>query len=133
MKSIIRNILLHIIALYLVVAYIPGVLFEAGWEMLIGAGVLLALLFIFIRPLLKIILLPINILTLGLASSLINVLIFYMLDRFIEPLSIKAWTFPGFEYQGLIIPKLNMSIFWTYVLVSAIISFVVNVANWLCE
>lgn len=133
MKSIIRSILFSTLALYLVVTYIPGVKFSAGYEYLFIGGAGLTVLTVIVRPLLKILFLPINLVTLGAFSGLINVLLIYLLTHFFDPLSIQGWTFAKFEYQGFTIPQLDISTFWTYVLVSAIISLSLNALSWLCD
>lgn len=133
MKSLIRNTLFYSLALYLIAAYIPGVKFTAGFELLIAAGAALTILVIFVRPILKILFLPINLLTLGIFSGLINVILLYLLTRFFDPLTISDWNFAGFNYQGFLIPKMHFSTFWTYFLVSAIISLGASIINWLCD
>lgn len=133
MKSLLRSFLSHTVALYLIITYIPGIQLKGGVEILLGAGVILAGLMTFVRPAVKIITLPINILTLGIFSGFVNVLILFLLTRFIDQLSIQAWTFSRFEYQGFVIPETQISTFWTYVLVSSIISVITNALNWLCD
>lgn len=133
MKSLLRSILFYTVALYLVVTYIPGIKLKGGIEIMISAGILLSILMIFVRPLIKIVTLPINILTLGIFSGFASVIILFLLTRFIDQLSIQAWTLARFEYQGFVIPKTYISTFWTYILVSSIISVITNALNWLCD
>lgn len=139
MKSILREILIHTVALYLVIISIPGVSFDGNLRSLTSlsilhtGGAILALFFHFVRPVLKLILLPINLLTLGIFSGLINVLILYLFTRFFGQLKIVEWTFVRMEYQGFTIPELKISVFWTYVLASVIISLVISFFRWLFD
>lgn len=133
MRALLRSILFYTVALYLVITYIPGIQLKGGVEILLGSGVVLAILVTFVRPAVKIITLPINILTLGIFSGFVNVIILFLLTRFIDQLSIQAWTFSRFEYQGFVIPETHISTFWTYVIVSSIISIITNALNWLCN
>lgn len=91
MSKLIAQLLAGIATLKLAHVYIPGVLFEGSTEMLIFAGLTLGVLNFFIKPILKIITLPLQILTLGLFSFIINIAIVYVVD-----LAFPELTFDGF-------------------------------------
>lgn len=131
MKSLLRNILVHSIILFYLVRVIPGVRLENTLGAVLAGGIFLALLFIFIRPILKLLFLPINLITFGIFSGLVNVLILYLFDRYYDAFSVTSWNFLGYNYHGFVVPAVDFNIFWTYVLVSLIITFASSLLNWL--
>ncbi|MES2797508.1 MAG: phage holin family protein [Bacteroidota bacterium] len=103
MNYIIR-LLLTAVAVWLGATYIQGVSVDAYGTAIIVALVL-GLLNTFVKPVLKLLSFPITILTLGLFLLVINVVIIYMADYFIE----------GFAVSGFIAPL--------------IFSFVISIAS----
>ena len=71
-------------------AYIPGITIQSGIRGLLLITLLFTALNIFIKPILKFILSPIIILTLGLGLLLINAVILFILDLLTEQLTIQG-------------------------------------------
>lgn len=93
----------------IVAAYIlPGVTLSGFWAAVLAALVL-GLINVFIKPLLLILTLPINILTLGLFTLVINALVIMM----------ASGITPGFKVDG----------FWNAMLFSIVLSLVLYVIN----
>ncbi len=88
-------------------AYLIDGIHVSGFGSAVGAAAVLGLLNVFFRPLLFVLTLPINILTLGLFTFVINAVLLMMASGVIR----------GFEVEG----------FWTAVLGALVISFI----NWL--
>lgn len=108
MKGLLLKWLVNTMALFVVVNVVSGISVERWQTMLVGALVL-GLLNAFFRPLLLILTLPVNLLTLGLFTLVINGLIFYM----------AAWLVKGFHVTG----------FWSSfvaALVFSIVSYILN-------
>ena len=78
------NLLLQVVAgisgLWIAVRYIPHVDLEGTMLTLVYAGVLLGLINAVIKPILKIVTLPLRILTLGLFGLVINILMVWVVD-----------------------------------------------------
>lgn len=94
MNRLIRHIVAGIISFWLAIIIIPGVeiniisdisgifgiQFTTFWQILILVGFILGLINFFIKPVLKIITLPLNILTLGFFGLIINIVIIWVID-----------------------------------------------------
>ncbi len=78
---------------------------------LIATGIVLTLLDKIVRPLLKILFLPINIVTLGFFSLVINVFILYLVTYFV----------PGFVINNVIIFGIHLNQFCSLLFASALI------------
>ena len=106
------NILINWIVMafaVIVAAYVlPGVTLSGFWAALLAALVL-GIINVFIKPLLIILTLPINILTLGLFTLVINALVIMM----------ASGITPGFKVNG----------FWNALLFSVVLSIVLFIIN----
>ncbi len=105
MKFLIK-LLLSAVAVYVTARILPGVT-VTGFTAAIIVAIVLALLNTFVKPVLTILTIPITILTLGLFLLVINVIIIYMADYFID----------GFAVSGFI--------------TALFFSIILAVANWL--
>jgi len=105
----IDRLILHVIAgiasLWLATKFVSGVDFTGTIQTLLLAGTILGLINFFLKPLLRLVTLPLRILTLGLFSIVINMLIVWLVADVL---------FPGeLEIQGIV------PLFWTTVIVWA--------------
>jgi len=86
--QIVINALAILIAAYLV----PGILFSGSvWKLLL-AGLVLGLANTWIKPLLKLISLPLIVITFGLFTVVINIAVLAFVAYLIPDLSIQGWT-----------------------------------------
>ena len=90
MKRLISQILAGILGLYLAIKFIPDVKFAGSWQFLVLAGLVLGLINFFIKPILKIIALPLRIFTFGLFSLVINMGMIWIVARFFPKLKIST-------------------------------------------
>ena len=115
MNSLILQIIAGILGFFLATKFVPGVSLEilpgqsslfgieftASWQILLLIGFALGLINFFIKPILKMITLPLRILTFGLFSLVINVGIIWTVDIL----------FPELVISGII------PLFWTTVII----------------
>lgn len=133
MKYLLRVFLFHSFSLWFVSQIIPALVINGGWPVLLLAGFVLSVLMLLVAPLLKILFIPINLLTFGLLSWFINVIVLYLLTVFVSGVSVVAWTFPGLEIAGFVIPQISFSSFISFILVSLSLSMLVNVLHDISE
>ncbi|MBL7159058.1 phage holin family protein [Candidatus Microgenomates bacterium] len=131
MKGFLRNFLINLFTLWLASKAVLGFKLENGWQTHLLGSLTLTLILIFLRPLLKLLFLPINFLTLGFFSWITNVIILYLLTIFIPKITVSPFEFPGFSYQGLIIPSIYFRTFESFVVTSFVISIINNLLSWL--
>jgi putative membrane protein len=129
MKHLMRTLLFNVFALWLTSQLFPGMVAPGGWQTLLFAGCILSLLMLIITPILKILFIPINILTFGLMSWFVNVIVIYLLVFFVPEIQIHAWTFPGFTFSGFIIPSFHLTYFMSLVVTSFFISTITDILH----
>src|SRR3989344_9535885 len=111
MRKLIRIYLVNFVSLYITTNYIQGLTVNGGLKsMAFGALVFMLINFLLV-PLLKILFLPLNLLTVGLFGWLINVLALYALTTVVSDFQLVPYTFPGYYNNGLMIPSYELSPF----------------------
>lgn len=131
MKTVLRYFLINLVSLYAATLYIPGLVYTGGARSLIVGALVFMLINFMLVPLLKILFLPLNLLTLGLFSWLINVLALYALTAIMSDFILKPFYFEGASILGVSFPALDLSSFWVAVLASLMIGLVTNFLQWL--
>jgi len=131
MKSLLRNTVTYTTSLYITASILPSLTVKGGILTFLIGGLSLMLLTLVLKPILSVISFPLNILTLGFFSVLINTIILYILTLFITEITIQAFAFQGFSFAGFIIPKIYINTFFAYIITSAVISAIVGGIIWL--
>lgn len=132
-KKYFRLFLINLVSLWLAVELIDGVTLSGDMRTLASTALVLTLVNLFIKPLLHLLLLPINLITLGAFRWLINVLTLYLVTLIVPQLKVSGFLFPGFSYQGFIIPEIFLTTFWAFVLASFLISLATTFLLWLIK
>ena len=131
LKKYLRLLIVNFTSLWLLMKILPGVTISGGLQSLAMAALALMIVNLLIKPLIKLLLLPINLITLGAFRWVVNVLALYLVTIFVPALNIQAFSFNGFTYQGFIIPAMHLSIFWVYILASFLLSLITSLILWL--
>ena len=119
MKKLLSQIISAILGLWIATMFVNGVVvkaypesnfyglnFSAQWKMFLLLGIIIGLLNYFVKPLLKTIALPLEIITLGLFSIVIQGGLLWVVDKIFDELYIP-WFIP-LLYTTLIIWALNI-------------------------
>lgn len=133
MKSLIKNIAIHTVGVYAVPMVFNGMTVSGGLTNYIVAAAVLTVLFYIVKPILSIVTLPINALTFGAFSFVINALMFYLLTIMVPFVSISDFTFNGLNVAGFIIPSLYFNTFFAYIVISLAFSVIVTLLRWILD
>jgi len=134
MKKIFRIILVNFFALWLVNRIFPAAIdFQWQWKTLFLAAIALGLIDFAVKPLIKLLLLPITLLTLGTFRWVVNVLVLYLVTAVVPGFAIQAFGFPGFSYQGFSIPAFYTTTLYALIIVSFSLSLITSFIYWLIK
>lgn len=133
MKRLIRSVLINYGAIWATTQIIPAVVISGGVRGWIIAVLSFMVASLLLTPLIKILLLPLNLLTLGLFSWLGNVLVLYFLVNVIPSFKILPYTFEGLYIDGFVIPTIDLTTFQVVIIVSFIIGLITHFINWLIK
>jgi putative membrane protein len=131
MKTILRAIFLNMVVLYLSTRIYGGLSYDGTLKTLVVATIALTLLNRIVKPIIKLLLLPINLITLGIFSWVAHVATLFILTRLVHGFVVRAYYFPGFTYQGFIAPPMQISVITSYIIASLTISLTASVVGWL--
>lgn len=130
-KTVLRNYLINLAILWGVTEIFPGLTYTGGFQTLaIGALGLMGMNLIII-PLLRVVFLPLNILTLGIFTWVLNVIALYLLTTIIPNFKLVPYNYPGGEFLGVNIPSQNLTVLWVAIIASFMIGFASRFLHWL--
>lgn len=133
MKRLARDVVSNAFSLFILTQLLSGVKISGGFQTFIFGGFFLSLMAFFLRPLLNLVALPFNFLTLGLSSFLVNALILYVLTILVPQISVVPFVFPGFSFGGVIVQEISFNLFFAYVASSVVLSAIIFLIRWLLK
>jgi len=112
-KKILLGIVLNALALYVVTLFLTDIKYTGGVKFFLIAGLTIGVLNTFVKPLMKILSFPMLLMTIGLFSIVINVIIFWLTTKVVN---------------GINLPDVSVAIEspWTY----AIAAIFFGLVNW---
>lgn len=131
MKALLRHILINLLTIYLTDLIYPGFSILHDIKTLLSAAVIWLLLNKIVKPIIKLLLLPINLITLNLFSWVISLITLFLLQMIVGGISISAYDFPGLSAQGFVFPAFYVGIFLSYVIASCLLNLIHGFILWL--
>ena len=131
MKRFLRRWFIQLIALEFTQWVVPAFVFGQGLRTQFTVAFALALFDTFLKPVLKILLLPLNLLTLGAFRWLLNLFALALAVFFLPHFQIAPYTFPGGEWQGFVAPPISFGRWQTLVLLSFVLNLMVVLIRWI--
>lgn len=132
-KDFFRGLIINCGALFATTQMLPGLSFNGGLKTMIIGGVAFMFINFTVVPLLKIMFLPLNILTFGFFTWLINVLALYFLTTFIPSFKLAPYTFSGLDLGMILVPQITFNTLQVAIIASLLIGLFANIAKWLVK
>ncbi|MBI4084429.1 MAG: phage holin family protein [Candidatus Levybacteria bacterium] len=133
MKWLLRNTAFYAFALFLLPFIVSGVHIAGGLTTFLIGGFVLTIMLLIIKPIINIISLPLNIITLGLFSALTNVVILYLLTVLVPNITVSPYVFDGTTYAGFHIPRVSLNLFFAYTVAAVVLSAIIGCITWLTK
>ena len=122
MRKLIVRILGSALSFYVTSYVVGGFQIESSWRAYLLASVIFLLFNAIASPVIKLLLLPINLLTLGLFRWVVNVIVLYIFDLLYDGINITAYNFPGWSSSIISLPPFYVSLFFVILASSFLIS-----------
>jgi putative membrane protein len=133
MKSLLRQLLVNMAALWTTAQILPGLQLTGGFQtLLIGGGVFM-LINIIVVPLLKVMFLPLNLLTFGFFTWVINVLALYFLTNIVSEIKLVPYLFAGANFGLVVVPMIDLNTLQVAIISSFLIGLISNLVKWLMK
>lgn len=125
MRYILQQVVISFIALYLTMMFFPGgLIIKNGFFGLLYASVLVVLGFVILRPILNIVALPFNIITIGLFSIVSTIVVIFLISFIDKDFSIHPFIFQGLNLASINIPSFHLNILLSYLVISVTIQLI---------
>ena len=124
MKAYLLAFLTSALAFAAATFIVNGLNYGHSSENLIKIAAIFGLLEIFVRPIIKILLLPLNFLTMGLLSGIGGVAILWLMSIVNIGFSLSDTTFPAFSAYGVGFPGYQVGPIFTLILGAVVISII---------
>lgn len=124
MRYLAQQYVILLTALYVSSSLFAGLVLRGGLIQYLYDAALLVLGFVIVRPVINIIALPFNALTLGVFSIFSTVFVLFLLTITDKNFIIQPFTFAGLSISGFSIPEFHLNIFLSYLLISVTIQLV---------
>jgi len=133
MKNILKHYIVDTISLYLISQVVSGMYFENGINSLLLAGLGIMLTSFLVKPIINLLLLPINLLTFGLFRWISSAITLYIVTLIVPGFRIHEFIFSGFSSPWIDIPSLSLVSPISFIAFSFIITAVTSVIYWLIK
>ena len=90
MKNFIISVLVNFFALFIIVKILDGVVIN-GWHTMAVASIVLTFISYFIKPIIMLVSLPFNVLTLGILTLFINACLFYFASKLVTGFTVTTF------------------------------------------
>lgn len=131
MKAILKHFIINTVSLYLVSLVISGIVFSEGTYSILLAGLVLTLTSLVIKPIINILLLPINLITFGLFRWAGFAVTLYIVTLIVPGFKLLDFIFKGFSSYWVNIPGISLSGFLAFIAFSFVISMVASIGHWI--
>ncbi|MGB6839227.1 MAG: phage holin family protein [Microgenomates group bacterium] len=131
MKRILRHYAVDTFVLYVVSRFASGLQFEKGIETLFLAGAGLTVASLLAKPVINLLLLPINLITFNLFKWVSSAVALYIVTLVIPGFRIVGFMFQGFSSSWFDLPSISFGGFLAYVAFSFVFSLIASFIYWL--
>jgi putative membrane protein len=134
LRLLLRSIAINLAGVYIATQILGGVItFVGGYKTLLMAAVAIAIVNLFVKPIVNLLLLPIHLVTLGLFRWLANLVTLYLVTLVVPNLQIHSFVSPGFNLQYLIIPPVHFSAFGAFLVATFVLTLTFHLLYWLLQ
>lgn len=131
MRTLLKHFVVETISLYLVSITVSGLVFQNGYFTMIYAGIALMLISTVIKPVINILLLPLNLITFGLFKWVSVVIALYLVTLVIPGFEILNFSYPGLQTYLLNLPPINLTGVFSFVAFSFLISTISSIIGYI--
>ena len=133
MKKLILRLLITTVAVFTIFYIVPGMVFTGG---IIEFGKIVGALFVaglLLKPIVKIISLPIEVATLGFVGVFTDTIVLWLLSRFVDGFTVTSFWFSGIRQGPFLIAPIEIPAVLTLLIAAAMLGFVGTVLYWLTK
>lgn len=133
MKRILRHFVIDSVSIFLVSSIASGLYFEKGIETLLLTGLGLTIASLIAKPVINILLLPVNLITFGLFRWVAAVVVLYIVTLVVPGFKVVGFKFSGYTSMWFDVPAVVFSGYLAYIAFSFLHSLISSFIYWLIK
>ena len=133
MKRILRHYVIDTICLYAISKMAGGMEFGNGISTLLLAGIAVTAVSIIGKPIINLLLLPINLITFGLFRWVASSFIIFLATLIVPAFKVLGFYFTGFSTKWFDLPSINLTGLAAYIGFSFLLSLLTSIIYWLIK
>lgn len=134
LRLFLRTIAINLASIYLASQILSSVIsYIGGYRTLLMAALVIAVVNLFVRPIVNLLLLPIHLVTLGVFRWIANLITLYIVTWLVPNLQIHAFTFSGANLHYVIIPAISFSAFGAFVVATFTLTITFHFMYWILQ
>ncbi len=131
MRTVIKHFLIDTISLYIISQSVAGIVFAEGMYTLLLAGFVLMLATLIVKPIINVLLLPINLITFGLFKWVTYAITLYLVTLVVPGFHLGEFIFKGFSSYWFSVPGISLSGVLAFIAFSFVISTISSILYWI--
>ena len=133
MKRILKHFLIDTFCLWAVSNMAKGMSFEGEFKTLFLAGASVTMTSFLAKPIINLLLLPLNLITFGLFRWVSSAFVLYIVTLLVKDFKIIFFNFAGFSNAWIEIPPINLQGLLAFIGFSFLLSFISSFIYWLIK
>ncbi len=131
MRKTVKYFAINTYSLYLTTLLAKGFVFKDGLLSFIYTGAALTIGSFLLKPIINLLLLPLNLITFGIFRWVSFAFILYLVSWIVKSFQISYFYFSGFSSKWIDIPEIYLKGFLAYVAFSFILSLIISFIHWI--
>ena len=133
MKRILRHFTIDTFSLWVISNIANGIVFEKQILTLIIAGAAVTVVSLLAKPVINMLLLPLNLITFGFFRWVSSAIVLYLVTLVVKEFKIVYFSYPGIASKWIDIPALNFKGFLAFVAFAFLLSSLTSFIYWLIK
>ena len=133
MKRVLRHFVVNTSSLYFVDQLTQGLVFSKGIQTIVITGAVLTLATLVAKPIINVLLLPLNLVTFGFFRWVSSTIALYLVTLVIKNFRLEYFSYAGYSSNFMDIPKLHFEGALSFVAFSLLISIFTTFVYWLIK
>lgn len=133
MKKLLKIFFIETISLWFINNYFQGLIFDNGIKTFLITAFSLSIASIVVKPIVNILLLPLNLITFGLFKWLSSAVVLYLITLIIKDFHIEKFAFTGFVSNWIDLPSFSFEGWLAIIVFSFIISISASILSWIVK
>lgn len=132
MKRIIKNYVIYTTSLYVIGRIAAGINFQDSLQILLLAGLALTGAEMLAKPIINLMLLPLNLVTFNTFRWVASAVVLYLVTLLVEGFKVEYFHFSGLSSRWIDLPAIQLNnTFISYIAFSFLLSVMVGVLTWI--